>query len=112
MIEQIEKLKHIDKNNRIYWNARELQKILEYKEWIDFKRILKKAIIRCKYNRLKTSNHFKKYYKIILLSNGLIKSVENYKLSRYACYLIIQNIDQKKTIALSLQKNSLSQMTN
>ena len=97
-----ESIKHIDEEGREYWDARELQKALEYIQWRRFESAIKKAIITCKLSNINESDHFANVGKMINLGKGGKRYVDNYKLSRYACYLIAQNGDtRKKVIALA-----------
>ena len=97
-----EQIKHIDENGNEYWEARELQKILEYKDWRNFRKVIDKAIISCVNSNLCLYEYqFVMFNKPIRGGNGNIQLVDDFKLSRYACYLIVQNGDsKKKTIAL------------
>ena len=97
-----ESIKHVDDDGNEYWYARELQKVLEYTEWRKFVGVIKKAINSCKASNYVTSNHFVGADKMINLGKGGQRKVSDYKLSRYACYLIAQNGDsRKKVIALA-----------
>ena len=97
-----ESIKHVDDDGNEYWYARELQKVLEYTEWRKFVGVIKKAINSCKASNYVTSDHFVGADKMINLGKGGQRKVSDYKLSRYACYLIAQNGDsRKKTIALA-----------
>lgn len=93
-----ESIKHIDENDVEYWEARELQKVLEYKEWRNFKKILDRSKITCKASNYNILEHFVEVNKPIKGGNGNTQLVEDYKLSRYACYLIVQNGDSKKKV--------------
>ena len=96
-----EDIKHIDEVGNEYWHARELQVALEYKRWDKFCKVIENAKITCKKSKYAVSNHFSHLGKMINLGKGGKRKVEDYKLSRYACYLIVQNGDsRKKTIAL------------
>ena len=97
-----EKIKHIDENGNEYWEARELQKTLGYKEWRNFRKVIDKAIISCVNSNVCLYEYqFVMVNKPIKGGNGNIQFVDDFKLSRYACYLIVQNGDSKKeTIAL------------
>ena len=97
-----EEIKHIDENGNEYWEARELQKILEYKEWRNFRKVIDKAIISCMNSNICLYEYqFVMFNKPIKGGNGNIQLVDDFKLSRYACYLIVQNGDsKKKSIAL------------
>jgi len=97
-----ESIKHVDDDGNEYWYARELQKVLEYIEWRKFVGVIKKAINSCKASNYVTSDHFVGADKMINLGKGGQRKVSDYKLSRYACYLIAQNGDsRKKVIALA-----------
>jgi len=91
-------IKHIDENGNEYWEARELQKVLKYKEWRNFKKVLDKAMIACKLSNNKVNEQFVEFNKPVKGGNGNIQNVIDYKLSRYACYLIVQNGDPKKEV--------------
>ena len=97
-----ESIRHVDDEGYEYWYARELQKVLEYTEWRKFVGVIKKAINSCKGSNYVTSDHFVGADKMINLGKGGQRKVSDYKLSRYACYLIAQNGDsRKKVIALA-----------
>ena len=97
-----ESIKHVDDDGNEYWYARELQKVLEYTEWRKFVGGIKKAINSCKASNYVASDHFVGADKMINLGKGGQREVPDYKLSRYACYLIAQNGDsRKKVIALA-----------
>ena len=97
-----ESIKHVDDEGNEYWYARELQKVLEYTEWRKFVGVIKKAINSCKASNYVASDHFVGADKMINLGKGGQREVPDYKLSRYACYLIAQNGDsRKKVIALA-----------
>ena len=97
-----ESIKHVDEDGNEYWYARELQKVLEYTEWRKFVGVIKKAINSCKTSNYVASDHFVGTDKMINLGKGGQRKVSDYKLSRYACYLIAQNGDsRKKVIALA-----------
>ena len=90
-------IKHIDEFGNEYWEARELQRVLEYKEWRNFKKSIEKAIVSCKISIYKVSDHFVEVNKMVKTGDSYRK-IEDYKLSRYACYLIVQNGDTKKEV--------------
>lgn len=97
-----EEIKHFDENGVEFWYARELMEILEYAKWGNFVKVINKAIEACKNSNINTSNHFAGVGKTIKMPKGAEKVVEDFKLTRYACYLIAQNGDsRKKTIALA-----------
>ena len=86
-----ENIKHIDDNGVEYWEARELQEVLEYAQWRRFVEVINKAIITCLNSNYRVDDHFAKVGKTIKMPKGASKLVDDYKLSRYACYLIVQN---------------------
>lgn len=93
-----ESIKHFDESGNEYWLARELQVVLEYKEWRKFKKIITKAIISCQTSNINVYDQFVQVDKLIKIGNGGKRKTEEYKLSRYACYLIVQNADSKKEV--------------
>lgn len=93
-----ENIKHIDDYGNEYWYARELQSVLEYKKWDKFCNVLDNAKNACENSKAVVSDHFIKVNKIIELANGANRNILDYELSRYACYLIVQNADPSKEI--------------
>lgn len=79
-----------------YWLARDLQKLLEYKDWDNFLNVLEKAKQACQNSRLVVNDHFRDVTEMINVGKGAQRSVSNVKLTRYACYLIAQNGDPRK----------------
>ena len=97
-----EDIRHIDENGIEYWYGRELQKILEYNKWENFEKVINKAMIACENTGISVTEHFPDVRKTIKMPKGAEKEIKDYKLSRYACYLIAQNGDsRKKVIALA-----------
>ncbi len=97
-----EDIKHIDKNGNEYWEARELRIVLDYKEWRKFDGVINKAKNACINSNINEIDHFVDADKTIKMPKGASKLINDYKLSRYACYLIAQNGDsRKKVIALA-----------
>lgn len=92
-----ESIKHIDEDGIEYWEARELQKVLEYSQWIRFKKLIIRAMNACKLSNYNTIDHFAEIGKIV--NTGVTtKNIEDFKLSRYICYLIVQNADPSKKV--------------
>lgn len=96
-----EEIKHIDELGNEYWEARELMVALEYSKWEHFAKVINKAKISCKLSNMNVDDHFPVKGKIVK-SGATTKEVIDYKLSRYACYLIVQNASpaRHKSVAL------------
>jgi DNA-damage-inducible protein D len=89
-----EDIKHIDERGNEYWEAREIQQILGYKEWRYFSAVIEKAQIACSQSNNSINNHFGVNTKMVKAGVST-KTIIDYKLSRYACYLIVQNANPK-----------------
>ena len=97
-----ENIKHIDEFGNEYWLARELMEVLEYSLWQRFSNVLRKAMENCLNSNHKVSDHFISTDKMINLAKNAVRNIQDYKLTRYACYLIVLNCDpRKKVIALA-----------
>lgn len=92
-----EDIKHINENGVEYWEARELQVVLEYSQWRRFEGVINKAIIACKNSNYEPSDHFATVGKIVK-AGATTKKVDDFLLTRYACYLIVQNADPRKKV--------------
>ena len=87
-----ESIRHIDDEGKEYWNARELQQALQYKEWRKCEGVIEKAKTACDRSQSPVESNFVQMDKIV--KTGIsTKNIKDYKLSRYACYLITQNGD-------------------
>ena len=96
-----ENIKHIDEYGDEYWLARELQKVLEYKDWRNFEKVIKKAILAAENSVSKNEEWVVEVNKPIITGKGKEENIKDYKLTRYICYLIVQNADpNKKIVAL------------
>ena len=96
-----EDIKHTNEFDIEYWEARELMLALGYSKWGNFKKVIEKAKIACKISGNKVEDCFADVGKPIISGKGKTELIEDYQLSRYACYLIVQNADpRKKTVAL------------
>ena len=96
-----ESIKHINEYGKEYWYARELQVALEYKEWRKFSGVMDKAMNACNNSNINVLDHFAQADKMVEIGSGAKRKQVDYELSRYACYLIVQNADaRKKVVAL------------
>lgn len=97
-----ESIKHIDENGVEFWYARELMEMLEYSKWGNFIKVIDKAKKSCENSNNTIFEHFANVGKTIKMPKNAEKTIEDMKLTRYACYLIAQNGDsRKKAIALA-----------
>ena len=96
--QNFEDIKHTNEYGVEYWYARELQLILDYKEWRKFENVINKAKDACKNSNINVFEHFVDAAKTIQMPKGATKNIKDYKLSRYACYLIAQNGDSRKEV--------------
>ena len=97
-----EDIKHVDEFGNEYWLARELMEVLEYSLWQRFSNVIKKAIENCKNSNNNVLDHFIGADKMVNIGSNTMRNIADYKLSRYACYLIVLNCDpRKKVIALA-----------
>ena len=95
-------IKHIDEFGHEYWYARELMVVLEYNKWQKFKEVINKAIETCNNSNYISRDHFTQAGKMVIIGSNASRTITDYKLSRYACYLIVQNGDSRKeAIALA-----------
>ncbi len=96
-----ENIKHINENGQEFWYARELQRALEYTQFNKFLPVIKKAMEACGQSGNDIEDHFTQVSEMVRIGSGAERRFNSYKLSRYACYLIVMNADsRKKVIAL------------
>ena len=93
-----ESIKHIDEYGNEYWLARELQEVLEYKKWQKFINVIENAKLACENSNLMINDHFTQVGKMVEIGSKTSRNIVDYKLSRYACYLIVQNSDPRKEV--------------
>jgi len=93
-----ESIKQTDANGNEYWFARALAKILGYAEYRNFLPVIEKAKIACKNSNQTLQNHFVEMHEMVTIGSGAERIMESYALSRYACYLIVQNADPSKPV--------------
>ena len=88
---------HSDEGAHIeFWYARELMPLLGYERWENFDKAVSRAMESCETSGIEVSDHFREVTKMVSLGSGAQRSIKDYMLTRYACYLIAQNGDPKK----------------
>ena len=97
-IKTFEDIKHFGENKLEFWYARELQMVLNYKEWRKFENVIKKAENSCRNSGINVLDHFGEVDKMVRIGSGAERKQKDYRLTRYACYLIAQNGDSRKSI--------------
>lgn len=93
-----EEIKKIRKDGTEYWNARELSEVLQYKKWENFSKVIDRAKLACNNSGFEVQDHFPEVRKMVEIGSNTIRELLDYELSRYACYLIVQNGDPRKEV--------------
>ena len=96
--QNFEEIKHIDENGVEYWYARELAKVLEYSDWRNFNKVINKAKKSCINSNNDINEHIVEFNRVLNVGNNAKMEVYDYKLTRYMCYLIVQNADASKPV--------------
>lgn len=93
-----ESIKKVRKDGTEYWNARELSIVLEYKKWENFMKVIDRAKLACENSGKSIEDHFPEVRKMVEIGSNTTRQLLDYELSRYACYLIVQNGDPRKEV--------------
>lgn len=93
-----EKIKKIREDGTEYWNARELSEVLQYKKWENFAKVIDRAKLACNNSGFEIQDHFPEVRKMVEIGSNTVRELIDYELSRYACYLIVQNGDPRKEV--------------
>ena len=93
-----ENIKHIDDYGHEFWFARELQKVLEYKDWRNFQKVIDKAVLSANNSVSSEEDWVVEVNKPIKTGKGKEEIIKDYKLSKYICYLIVQNANPSKEV--------------
>lgn len=93
-----ESIKETDSEKGEFWTARNLSKILDYSEYRHFIPVIEKAKEACRKSGHEITDHFEEFLDMVEIGSGAKRKLENQKLSRYACYLIVQNGDPSKPV--------------
>jgi len=90
--------KQTDENGLEFWYARDLATILEYAKWENFSKVIKRAMLACRNSGFSIDDHFPEVRKMVDIGSDAKRKLADYKLTRYACYLIVQNGDPRKEV--------------
>ncbi len=93
-----ERIKQVNTQGNEFWSARELARVLEYTDFRNFVAVLAKAREACEQSGHKVSDHFVDFNEMVPIGSGAQREIEDWALSRYACYLVIQNADPSKPL--------------
>ncbi|MBF7958652.1 DNA damage-inducible protein D [Rahnella victoriana] len=93
-----EELRQHSNDNNEYWSARDLAPLLDYRDWRNFQNVLSRAAQACETSNQQLSDHFVDATKMVILGSGAQRELEDIHLSRYACYLVVQNGDPGKPV--------------
>ena len=93
-----EKIKKIREDGTEYWKARELSEVLQYKKWENFAKVIDRAKLACNNSGFEIRDHFPEVRKMVKIGSNTVRELLDYELSRYACYLIVQNGDPRKEV--------------
>ena len=93
-----EQIKRTDENGNEFWTTRDLAKVLEYTDYRNFKSVINKTVEACKNSGYQPNDHIVEFNDMIIVGKSAERPVINVTLSRYACYLIVQNADPNKEV--------------
>ena len=95
---RFEDIKNARLDGSEFWSARELATVLDYTKWENFSKVIDRAMLACKNSGFEITDHFPDVRKMVDIGSGTQRKVKDYELSRYACYLIVQNGDPRKEV--------------
>lgn len=93
-----DRIRQVDEDDLEFWSARDLMPVLEYTKWQNFKTVLIRAQIACENSGHDPADHFTTASKMVSIGSDAKREVEDMHLSRYACYLVVQNADPAKEV--------------
>ena len=95
---RFEDIKNVRLDGSEYWSARELAPVLDYVKWENFSKVVDRAMLACKNSGFEIADHFPDVKKMVSIGSGTQRKVKDFELTRYACYLIVQNGDPRKEV--------------
>jgi DNA-damage-inducible protein D len=93
-----EEVRQLDEDGNEYWFARNLAPLLDYQDWRNFMQVVEKARLACSKSERVVEDHFGDFTKMVGIGSGAQREIADVRLSRYACYLIVQNGDPSKPV--------------
>lgn len=93
-----EEIKNIREDGTEFWYARELSKVLQYKKWENFAKVIDRAKLACQNSGFEIDDHFPEVRKMVEIGSNTTRELLDYELSRYGCYLIVQNGNPRKEV--------------
>lgn len=93
-----ESIKQLNEDDSEFWFARDLAPVLEYQDWRNFVQVVEKAKMACQRSGQAIEDHFGEFNKMVELGSGAVRKIVDFRLTRYACYLIVQNGDPSKPV--------------
>lgn len=93
-----EQIRQVDEQGNEFWSARTMAKALEYSEYRHFQPVIERAKEACVNSGQKLTDHFEDILEMVPIGSGAERKIDSVRLSRYACYLIVQNADPSKEI--------------
>lgn len=95
---RFEDIKHVRPDGSEFWMARELALVLDYTKWENFSKVIDRAMLACKNSGFEITDHFPDVRKMVDIGSGTQRKIKDFELSRYACYLVVQNGDPRKEV--------------
>lgn len=96
--QSFEQLRQLSTDGFEYWSARDLAPLLEYRDWRNFHKVINKAMQACETSNHVVGDHFVEATKMVSIGSGSQRKLDDIHLSRYACYLVVQNGDPSKPV--------------
>ncbi|MGO8935029.1 MAG: DNA damage-inducible protein D [Terracidiphilus sp.] len=96
VIERLKSLQKTSRNGYPFWMAKEIMNVLDYREWRDFKQVIERAKASCENSGNFIANHFVLMPEMMEIGKGARREVENFALSKFACYLVAMNGETSK----------------